>query len=46
MGGSRKPTIKVEAYGLTRAREATGLTLAELAKLTGRETHSSTCWNP
>jgi hypothetical protein len=39
MGKDRKPTIKVEAYGLTRAREDTGLTPAELAELTGKRTH-------
>jgi len=39
MRKNRKPTIKVEAYGLTRAREATGLTPAELAELTGKRTH-------
>ena len=39
MGKNRKPTVKVEAYGLARAREATGLTPAELAELTGKRTH-------
>lgn len=39
MGKNRKPTVKVEAYGLTRAREGTGLTPAELAELTGKRTH-------
>ena len=39
MGKDRKPTVKVEAYGLTRAREDTGLTPAELAELTGKRTH-------
>jgi len=39
MGKNRKPTVKVEAYGLTRAREDTGLTPAELAELTGKRTH-------
>jgi transcriptional regulator with XRE-family HTH domain len=39
MRKNRKPTIKVEAYGLTRAREDTGLTPAELAELTGKRTH-------
>jgi len=39
MGQNRKPTVKVEAYGLARAREATGLTPAELAELTGKRTH-------
>lgn len=39
MSKNRKPTVKVEAYGLTRARENTGLTPAELAELTGKRTH-------
>ena len=39
MGKNRKPSVKVEAYGLTRARENTGLTPAELADLTGKRTH-------
>jgi transcriptional regulator with XRE-family HTH domain len=39
MGNNRKPTVKVEAYGLTRAREDTGLTPAELAELTGKRIH-------
>ncbi len=39
MGKNRKPTLKVEAYGLTRAREDIGLTPAELAELTGKRTH-------
>lgn len=36
---STKPVVKVEAYGLARAREGTGLTPAELAELTGKRTH-------
>ena len=39
MGKNRKPVVKVEAYGLTRAREEAGLTPAELAELTGKRTH-------
>jgi len=39
MRKNRKPTIKVEAYGPTRAREDPGLTPAELAELTGKRTH-------
>jgi len=39
MGKNRKPTGKVEVYGLARAREHTGLTPAELAELTGKRTH-------
>ena len=36
---STKPVVKVEAYGLARVREDTGLTPAELAELTGKRTH-------
>jgi len=39
MGKNRKPSVKVEAYGLAEARENTGLTPAELAELTGKRTH-------
>ena len=39
MAKNRRPTIKVEAYGLTKAREDIGLTPAELAELTGKRTH-------
>jgi len=39
MGKNKKPTVKVEAYGLAEAREDTGLTPAELAELTGKRTH-------
>ena len=36
MISATKPTLRVEAYGLARAREALGLTQAELAQRTGK----------
>jgi len=39
MGKIDKPRVKVEAYGLAKARKALGLTGAELAALTGKQKH-------
>ena len=39
MARNRRPTLKVEAYGLAKARKNTGLTPAKLAELTGKSTH-------
>ena len=37
MSGVTKPTLRVEAYGLARARESLKLTQAELARRTGKQ---------